>query len=144
MKSPPAIHHEPPRPQQYCQMIKDAARNVKLPKSPTNLLALYADCEEGFRPALHFVEGKTGIGHDHVSRTRDYLNDRGLIQYDNAAGKITIRWDRIKAFAMLTEPIVGAKKERFCPSTDSKTKEYSHPIWALEEYRQYWMMERPP
>ena len=28
--------------------------------------------------------------------------------------------------------------------TDSKTKEYSHPIWALEEYRQYWMMERPP
>ena len=69
-RHPPQIVHSEPRPAEYRQMIKDAARNIHLRTQATNLLLFYADQMNHFTPALELIERQTGIGAQDVWKVR--------------------------------------------------------------------------
>lgn len=125
-------------------MIEDAARNVKLEANALSLLALYADCAEGFAPALKTIQDRTGISRDHVSRIRGQLHDRALIAYDRDARLIVVRWANIRAFAMLEEPIEDARKSYFNSGKHAIEWATRRKIKDLPEYRMYRIAETAP
>ena len=69
-RHPPQIVHSEPRPADYRQMIKDAARNIHLRTQATNLLLFYADQANHFTPALKLIEREMGIASNKVSEVR--------------------------------------------------------------------------
>jgi len=60
-RHPPAIHHIGRRDENHAQTVRQAAKVVRLPDRATKLLTFYADCPDGFRPALKTVRENTGI-----------------------------------------------------------------------------------
>ncbi len=60
-RHPPAIHHIGRRDENHTQTVRQAAKVVRLPDRATKLLTFYADCPDGFRPALKTVRENTGI-----------------------------------------------------------------------------------
>ena len=60
-RHPPAIHHIGRRDETHTQTVRQAAKVVRLPDRATKLLTFYADCPDGFRPALKTVRENTGI-----------------------------------------------------------------------------------
>lgn len=60
-RHPPAIHHIGRRDENHAQTVQQAAKVVRLPDRATKLLTFYADCPDGFRPALKTVRENTGI-----------------------------------------------------------------------------------
>lgn len=109
MKVKAVIHRG--KPDNYEQMILDCAKSVRLNKRATKLLMYYAGCKNGFRPALSEQEKKTGIKSDVISRIRKELINHGLIGYGKEFEDfIVVDWNRIRAFAMLEQPLVYDKK----------------------------------
>lgn len=102
---PPRIIHSEKRPRCYLTMIDDCAKNIHLRKQATALLKFYAGYLDGFRPALAFIEKETGIHAEDVSKIRKRLVDHGLIAYNREKRYIYIAWNRIRAFAILEEPL---------------------------------------
>lgn len=58
-RHPPAIHHIGRRDENHAQTVRQAAKVVRLPDRATKLLTFYADCPDGFRPALKTVRENT-------------------------------------------------------------------------------------
>lgn len=102
---PPRIIHSEKRPRCYLTMIDDCARNIHLRKQATALLKFYAGYLDGFRPALAFIEKRTGIPAVKISPVRQILVNHGLIAYNRERRYIYIAWNRIRAFAILEEPL---------------------------------------
>ena len=66
IRQPPMIHHcnqteYIQRGASLVQMAADACAAMYLPDRATKLLTFYADCPDGFRPALKTVRENTGI-----------------------------------------------------------------------------------
>ena len=87
------------RPVYYRDMIRDCAGNIRLSKRQTALLAYYADCGNGFSPALKEIEKQTGIPANKVWEVRSVLLQRQLI--DIVGNALYIKWVRIRALAMM-------------------------------------------
>ena len=102
---PPKIIHSEKRPGCYLAMIDDCARNIHLRKQATALLKFYAGHLDGFRPALALIEKGTGIPAVKISPVRQILVNHGLIAYNREKRYIYIAWNRIRAFAILEEPL---------------------------------------
>lgn len=103
--APPQIIHSEPRPQEYRQMIEDAARNIHLRRQSASLLICYASHANRFRPALKLISEQTKIAPQDISKVRKRLVEHGLIDYSAEHGFIFIDWQRIRAFAMLEKPL---------------------------------------
>ena len=93
---PPAIHHIGRRDENHTQTVRQAAKVVRLPDRATKLLTFYADCPDGFRPALKTVRENTGIAKNAVSTIR---------------GNICLLWDRIEEVARI-EKLLNASNEK--------------------------------
>ena len=98
-RHPPAIHHIGRRDENHAQTVQQAAKVVRLPDRATKLLTFYADCPDGFRPALKTVHDKTGMDRKDIYKARKELVDVGFILY--TPEEIRIDWQRVAAMAML-------------------------------------------
>ena len=98
-RHPPAIHHIGRRDENHAQTVRQAAKVIRLPDRATKLLTFYADCPDGFRPALKTVHDKTGMDRKDIYKARKELVDVGFILY--TPEEIRIDWQRVAAMAML-------------------------------------------
>lgn len=101
--NPPQILHNVQRPENWVQMIDDAAKNIHVRNQAVRLLKYYAQNENGFRPALSLIEMSTGLAANKISEIRKRLVKKGLIAY--TGDKIYIDWRHIRIFAGLEKPI---------------------------------------
>ena len=98
-RHPPAIHHIGRRDENHAQTVQQAAKVVRLPDRATKLLTFYADCPDGFRPALKTVRENTGMDRKDIYKARKELVDLGFILY--TPEEIRIDWQRVATMAML-------------------------------------------
>ena len=103
VSNPPQIHHCGQKPDNWMQMIDDAAKNIHIRDQAVRLLKYYAQNGNGFRPALSLIKKKTGIAANKVSEIRKRLVKKGLIAY--TGNKICIDWKHIRIYAGLDKPI---------------------------------------
>ena len=101
--NPPQIHHSGQKPDNWMQMIDDAAKNIHIRNQAVRLLKYYAQNGNGFRPALSLIEITTGIAANKISEIRKRLVQKGLIAY--TGDKIFIDWNHIRIYAGLDKPI---------------------------------------
>ncbi len=100
-RQPPQILHSAPRPADYRERIRAAARNIHLRKQSIALLLCYAGHANTFRPAAETITRETGIAGNKISEVRKRLVERGVIAYREYPGFILIDWHRISVFARL-------------------------------------------
>lgn len=105
MTKAPAIYHSEQRPDCYVVMINDCATNIHLRNNAKRLLTFYANQANGFSPSLVFINRMTGLAINKISELRQQLVDYGLINYSNEKHFIHIGWSRIRAYAMLEQPL---------------------------------------
>lgn len=98
-RHPPAIHHIGRRDENHAQTVRQAAKVVRLPDRATKLLTFYADCPDGFFPALKTVRENTGMDRKDIYKARKELVDLGFILY--TPEEIRIDWQRVATMAML-------------------------------------------
>lgn len=98
-RHPPAIHHIGRRDENHAQTVRQAAKVVRLPDRATRLLTFYADCPDGFFPALKTIHDETGMNESSICKARKELVDVGFILY--TPEEIRIDWQRVAAMAML-------------------------------------------
>ena len=113
IRQPPMIHHcnqteYIQRGANLVQMAADACAAMYLPDRMKKLLTFYADCPDGFFPALKTVRENTGIAKNAVSTIRKYLVTAGFILY--GGGNICLLWDRIEEVARI-EKLLNASNE---------------------------------
>lgn len=111
-KPPTIFHHYTQSEQRKCDL--DAV-SEKLGLSPNDykLLQVYSSCRTGFKPALKWVEARTGIHANKVSEIRKRLMKYGIISYSNERHAITVDWQRLALYASLpAEAFAGRKKKR--------------------------------
>ena len=104
IRQPPMIHHcnqteYIQRGANLVQMAADACAAMYLPDRMKKLLTFYADCPDGFRPALKTVHDETGMNESSICKARKELVDVGFILY--TPEEIRIDWQRVAAMAML-------------------------------------------
>lgn len=120
-KKPPTVIHWH-KPEKCEEMALDACKNVRLSKRATKLFLYYASCKSGFRPAAKVIAEEFGISNTQLCNLRNDLFKHGLVgygeQFDNS---VLIDWNRIRAFAMLEEPLqyVKSKVELCFPQMQS-------------------------
>lgn len=98
-RHPPAIHHIGQRDENHTQTVQQAAKVVRLPDRAAKLLTFYADCPDGFRPALKTIHDETGMNESSICKARKELVDVGFILY--TPEEIRIDWQRVATMAML-------------------------------------------
>lgn len=104
IRQPPMIHHcnqteYIQRGASLVQMAADACAAMYLPDRVKKLLTFYADCPDGFRPALNTVHDKTGMNESSICKARKELVDVGFLLY--TPDEIRIDWQRVATMAML-------------------------------------------
>lgn len=80
-------------------LTEEVIQKFHIKKTYAALFRLYCLSSGGFRPSKQYIENKTGIASTHVSRTRQWLVDFGLIGFDKEANEIQIDWDQIRGLA---------------------------------------------
>lgn len=86
IRQPPIIHHcnqteYIQRGASLVQMAADACAAMYLPDRMKKLLTFYADCPDGFFPALKTVHDATGMDRKDIYKARKELVDLGFILY---------------------------------------------------------------
>ena len=86
IRQPPMIHHcnqteYIQRGASLVQMAADACAAMYLPDRMKKLLTFYADCPDGFFPALKTVRENTGMDRKDIYKARKELVDVGFILY---------------------------------------------------------------
>ena len=104
IRQPPIIHHcnqteYIQRGASLVQMAADACAAMYLPDRMKKLLTFYADCPDGFFPALKTVHDATGMDRKDIYKARKELVDLGFILY--TPEEIRIDWQRVATMAML-------------------------------------------
>lgn len=104
IRQPPMIHHcnqteYIQRGASLVQMAADACAAMYLPDRVKKLLTFYADCPDGFRPALKRVSDAANIPISKISDARKILVDVGFLLY--TPEEIRIDWQRVATMAML-------------------------------------------
>ena len=98
IRQPPMIHHcnqteYIQRGASLVQMAADACAAMYLPDRMKKLLTFYADCPDGFFPALKTVRENTGMDRKDICKARKELVDVGFILY--MPEEIRIDWQRV-------------------------------------------------
>lgn len=120
---PPRIEYSS-RPHYYRQMVKDAAKNVRLSARASALLTYYCNQASGFSPALKLIERETGIAPNKVSEIRQELVSKGVLWYDAGECVVFIDWERLRFLAMLETPLGKSEsKHGFSPVSTIKPRE---------------------
>lgn len=128
-RHPPAIHHIGRRDENHAQTVRQAAKVVRLPDRATKLLTFYADCPDGFRPALNTVHDETGMNESSICKARKELVDVGFILY--TPEEIRIDWQRVAAMAMLPPEACFSLRRRSMPER-AKVEKIKPAFWKCE------------
>lgn len=128
-RHPPAIHHIGRRDENHAQTVQQAAKVVRLPDRATKLLTFYADCPDGFRPALKTVRENTGMDRKDIYKARKELVDVGFILY--TPEEIRIDWQRVATMAMLPPEACFSLRRRSMPER-AKVEKIKPAFWKRE------------
>ena len=128
-RHPPAIHHIGRRDENHAQTVRQAAKVVRLPDRATKLLTFYADCPDGFRPALKTIHDETGMNESSICKARKELVDVGFILY--TPEEIRIDWQRVAAMAMLPPEACFSLRRRSMPER-AKVEKIKPAFWKRE------------
>lgn len=128
-RHPPAIHHIGRRDENHAQTVQQAAKVVRLPDRATKLLTFYADCPDGFFPALKTVRENTGMDRKDIYKARKELVDVGFILY--TPEEIRIDWQRVAAMAMLPPEACFSLRRRSMPER-AKVEKIKPAFWKRE------------
>lgn len=96
------------------------------------LWLLYEDTQEGFRPALKYVEDRTGIRSNKISEIRKELIIHGLIALTDE--QLIIDWDRVRIFASLDKPLPKHGKHNYAPVRTDERDWSKIPLRKTHEY----------
>lgn len=118
IRQPPMIHHcnqteYIQRGASLAQMAADACAAMYLPDRMKKLLTFYADCPDGFFPALKTIHDETGMNESSICKARKELVDVGFILY--TPEEIRIDWQRVAAMAMLPPEACFSLRRRSMP-----------------------------
>ena len=97
------------------------------------LWLLLEDCREGFRPALKYVEDRTGIKANKISEIRKELIDHGMIALTK--DMLLIDWERVKVFASLEKPLPKHGRLTYAPVKLDDRDWRRIPLAKTYEYR---------
>lgn len=128
-RHPPAIHHIGRRDENHAQTVRQAAKVVRLPDRATKLLTFYADCPDGFFPALKTIHDETGMNESSICKARKELVDVGFILY--TPEEIRIDWQRVAAMAMLPPEACFSLRRRSMPER-AKVEKIKPAFWKRE------------
>ncbi|OLA24544.1 MAG: hypothetical protein BHW29_00895 [Faecalibacterium sp. CAG:74_58_120] len=128
-RHPPAIHHIGRRDENHAQTVRQAAKVVRLPDRATKLLTFYADCPDGFFPALKTVHDATGMDRKDIYKARKELVDVGFILY--TPEEIRIDWQRVATMAMLPPEACFSLRRRSMPER-AKVEKIKPAFWKRE------------
>lgn len=128
-RHPPAIHHIGRRDENHAQTVRRAAKVVRLPDRATRLLTFYADCPDGFFPALKTIHDETGMNESSICKARKELVDVGFILY--TPEEIRIDWQRVAAMAMLPPEACFSLRRRSMPER-AKVEKIKPAFWKRE------------
>lgn len=128
-RHPPAIHHIGRRDENHAQTVRQAAKVVRLPDRATKLLTYYANCSDGFRPALKTIHDETGMNESSICKARKELVDVGFILY--TPEEIRIDWQRVAAMAMLPPEACFSLRRRSMPER-AKVEKIKPAFWKRE------------
>lgn len=128
-RHPPAIHHIGRRDENHAQTVRQAAKVVRLPDRATRLLTFYADCPDGFFPALKTIHDETGMNESSICKARKELVDVGFILY--TPEEIRIDWQRVAAMAMLPPEACFSLRRRSMPER-AKVEKIKPAFWKRE------------
>ena len=97
------------------------------------LWLMLEDCKEGFRPALKYVEDRTGIKANKISEIRKELIEHGIIALTKEM--LLIDWERVQIFASLEKPLPKHGKLTYAP-VKLDDRDWSRiPLAKTREYR---------
>lgn len=136
-RHPPAIHHIGRRDENHAQTVRQAAKVVRLPDRATRLLTFYADCPDGFFPALKTIHDETGMNESSICKARKELVDVGFILY--TPEEIRIDWQRVAAMAMLPPEACFSLRRRSMPER-AKVEKIKPAFWKREPMK--WTMPK--
>ena len=134
IRQPPIIHHcnqteYIQRGASLVQMAADACAAMYLPDRMKKLLTFYADCPDGFFPALKTVHDATGMDRKDIYKARKELVDLGFILY--TPEEIRIDWQRVAAMAMLPPEACFSLRRRSMPER-AKVEKIKPAFWKRE------------
>lgn len=101
------------------------------------LLTFYADCPDGFFPALKTIHDETGMNESSICKARKELVDVGFILY--TPEEIRIDWQRVAAMAMLPPEACFSLRRRSMPER-AKVEKIKPAFWKREPMK--WTMPK--
>ncbi len=130
MVNPPeVIHFNNFKGVSHKSIVTEIIDKFGLKEEEAKLLMLYGCCSNRFAPSKQYIENKTGILKEHVSRVRKKLVDDGFIEYSNENGVYTIYldWQQLRDLASVPADKVGKKKTRIVAKVDHNwTPKYAY------------------
>ena len=134
IRQPPMIHHcnqteYIQRGASLAQMAADACAAMYLPDRMKKLLTFYADCPDGFFPALKTIHDETGMNESSICKARKELVDVGFILY--TPEEIRIDWQRVATMAMLPPEACFSLRRRSMPER-AKVEKIKPAFWKRE------------
>lgn len=134
IRQPPMIHHcnqteYIQRGANLVQMAADACAAMYLPDRMKKLLTFYADCPDGFFPALKTIHDATGMNESSICKARKELVDVGFILY--TPEEIRIDWQRVATMAMLPPEACFSLRRRSMPER-AKVEKIKPAFWKHE------------
>lgn len=93
------------------------------------LLTFYADCPDGFFPALKTIHDETGMNESSICKARKELVDVGFILY--TPEEIRIDWQRVAAMAMLPPEACFSLRRRSMPER-AQVEKIKPAFWKRE------------
>ena len=111
------------------QMAADACAAMYLPDRMKKLLTFYADCPDGFFPALKTVHDVTSMDRKDIYKARKELVDVGFILYTHE--EIRIDWQRVATMAMLPPEACFSLRRRSMPER-AKVEKIKPAFWKHE------------
>ena len=100
-----------------------------LPDRMKKLLTFYADCPDGFFPALKTIHDETGMNESSICKARKELVDDGFILY--TPEEIRIDWQRVATMAMLPPEACFSLRRRSMPER-AKVEKIKPAFWKRE------------
>ena len=100
-----------------------------LPDRMKKLLTFYADCPDGFFPALKTIHDETGMNESSICKARKELVDVGFILY--TPEEIRIDWQRVATMAMLPPEACFSLRRRSMPER-AQVEKIKPAFWKRE------------
>ena len=131
IKMPPeVIHLSFVKGASHKEIIQDIINKFGLKSEEAKLLMLYGTCRNRFKPSRKYIEGKTGILKDNITRVRKKLVDHGFIELykrKDGTSAIYIDWVQLRDLASIPKDMLGKKKNRYVAKVDHAwTPKYSY------------------